>query len=92
MAGWVYCGKLRIYKNIFLQEDELKLASQLRGKSIIPVKQPIRREKARAITDEEKKFKVFCHLRRVRADKRMKGARDKKAREAAEEGIGGGRR
>ncbi|EJW79930.1 60S ribosomal protein L13, partial [Wuchereria bancrofti] len=71
--------------------DELKLAAQLRG-VVLPVKQVIRREKARRITEEEKQFKVYCHLRRLRADKRLKGARDKKAREVAEEGVGGGRR
>uniref|UniRef100_A0A0R3S436 60S ribosomal protein L13 n=1 Tax=Elaeophora elaphi TaxID=1147741 RepID=A0A0R3S436_9BILA len=71
--------------------DELKLATQLRG-VILPLKKVVRREKARVITEEEKKFKVCCHLRRLRADKRLKGVRDKKAREIAEEGIGGGRR
>lgn len=74
-----------------MQVDELKLATQLRG-VVLPVKQVVRREKARAVTEEEKKFKVYCHLRRLRADKRLKGIRDKKAREVAEEGIGGGRR
>lgn len=74
-----------------LQADELKLATQLRG-VVLPVKQQIRREKAREITEEEKNFDVYCYLRRIRADKRLKGARDKKAREAAEEGLGGTRR
>ncbi|MCP9258058.1 60S ribosomal protein L13 [Dirofilaria immitis] len=57
--------------------DELKLATQLRG-IVLPIKQVVRREKAREVTEEEKKFKVYCHLRRLRADKRLKGARDKK--------------
>lgn len=75
-----------------LQADEMKLATQVRG-VVLPVKQLVRREKARAVTDDEKKFEVYKYLRRVRADKRLKGAREKKAREAAEDGgIGAGRR
>jgi hypothetical protein len=35
-----------------------------------------------------KNFSVYCHLRRVRADKRLKGKRDKEAKEVAEEGLG----
>jgi len=69
--------------------EELKLAAQLRG-TPLPVKQHSRREKAQEVTEELKKFPVYCHLRRLRADKRMKGTREKKAREAADEGVGGG--
>ncbi len=49
------------------------------------------REKARAVTDEERKHSVFVELRKGRANQRLKGYREKKAREAAEEatGIGG---
>uniref|UniRef100_A0A0N5AHU7 Large ribosomal subunit protein eL13 n=1 Tax=Syphacia muris TaxID=451379 RepID=A0A0N5AHU7_9BILA len=71
--------------------EELKLATQLRG-DILPVRQASKRLKARPITEDEKKFEVYRHLRRVRADKRLKGARDKKAHEVAEEGLGGGRK
>ncbi|KAI1731507.1 ribosomal protein l13e domain-containing protein [Ditylenchus destructor] len=70
--------------------EELKLAAQVRDHAIIPVKQQQRREAAREVTEELKKASVYCHLRRVRADQRLKGKRDKKAREAAEEGVGGG--
>ncbi|VDP15170.1 unnamed protein product [Onchocerca flexuosa] len=86
-----YNKKVRLGRGLNLQADELKLATQLRG-VVLPIKQVVRREKAREVTEEEKKFKVYCHLRRLRADKRLKGTRDKKAREVAEEGIGGGRR
>jgi hypothetical protein len=54
----------------------------------MPVKEQKRRLKAQPVTDEMKKLSVYCHLRRVRADKRLKGKRDKKAKEAAEEGLG----
>ena len=64
------------------------MTSQLRGK-IFPGKLQIsQRVKAIAIGDDLKKTDVYCHLRRVRADKRLKGRREKKARETAEEGIG----
>ena len=64
------------------------MASQVKGAVTMPVKEQKRRLKAQPITDEMKKFSVYCHLRRVRADKRFKGKRDKKAKEAAEEGLG----
>jgi len=63
--------------------EELKLVSQLRG-TIMPIKKLPIRLKARKITAEEKKFSAFTALRRARADKRLKGYREKKAREAAE--------
>ena len=40
--------------------------------------------KARKITDAEKKFSAFSMLRKVRADKNMWGLREKKAKEKAE--------
>ncbi len=43
------------------------------------------REKARAVTDEERKFSAFTALRQARANKRLFGLREKKAREAAEQ-------
>ena len=70
--------------------EELKLATQLSG-PILPKKTHHRREKA--IPVPESKFSVYKHLRRVKADVREQGKREKKAREAAEEGLGGsGRR
>ena len=75
-----------------LQPEELKLASQVTGKVVMPHKEQKRRLKAQPITDEMKNFEVYCHLRRVRADARLKGKRDKKAKEAADEGLGKGGR
>jgi len=65
--------------------EEIKLAAQLRG-AILPVKVVAIKEKARVITAEDKKFEPYRTIRRVRADMRQKGVREKKAREAAEEG------
>ena len=62
----------------------MKLATQLKG-PVMPIRQVHKREKARAITAQEKKFSAFTTLRQARADKRLKGYREKKAKEAAEE-------
>lgn len=62
----------------------MKLASQLRS-FVLPIKAPVKRDKARAITEDEKKFKAFTTLRRARADQRLKGYREKKAKDAADE-------
>lgn len=63
------------------------MATQLRG-TVLPIKKQVRREKARQVTDELKDFEVYRHLRRIRADVRLVGKREKKAKEATEEGLG----
>jgi len=65
-------------------EEELKLATQLKGK-VLPIKVAVKREKARAITPEEKKYSAFIALRQARAHKRLAGARAKKAKEGGDE-------
>jgi large subunit ribosomal protein L13e len=64
--------------------EELKLATQTKNVSVLPIRQPVKRLKARKITDAEKKFSSFSMLRKVRADKAMWGIREKKAKEKAE--------
>lgn len=66
------------------QEEQQKMATQLAG-SPLPITQVYRTEKARAITAEERKFSAFTALRQARANKRLFGLREKKAREAAEQ-------
>nr|XP_022341970.1 60S ribosomal protein L13-like [Crassostrea virginica] len=65
-------------------EEEIKMATQLSGQ-VMPIRKVYRPEKARKITDEEKKFSAFTALRQARAAKRLQGYREKKAREKAEE-------
>ena len=48
------------------------MASQLLG-PLMPIKQVVHNEKARAITESEKKFSAFIALRQARANKRLKG-------------------
>ncbi|XP_074645040.1 large ribosomal subunit protein eL13-like [Tubulanus polymorphus] len=64
--------------------EEVSMATQLKGKLVMPIKQTVRHEKPRAITEEEKKYSVFTALRKARANKRLYGLRQKKAREAEE--------
>lgn len=51
---------------------------------VLPFKQRVRKVKARAITDADRKFSAFTALRRARADGRLWGIREKKAKEKAE--------
>jgi len=63
--------------------EEMKLATQLKT-DVLPVRQHVKKVKARKITDAEKKFKAFSMLRKVRVDANLWGVREKKAREKAE--------
>uniref|UniRef100_A0A0M3IGN6 Large ribosomal subunit protein eL13 n=1 Tax=Ascaris lumbricoides TaxID=6252 RepID=A0A0M3IGN6_ASCLU len=72
--------------------NELKLAAQARG-VILPLRPLAHKEKARVVMPEEVEFDVYKYLRRMRADKRLRGVREKKTREAAEDGgMGSARR
>lgn len=65
-------------------EEEMKMATQLEGPAL-PITNVYTSEKARAITDQEKKMSVFNTLRQARAHKRLFGIRAKRAREAEED-------
>nr|ABZ04227.1 ribosomal protein rpl13 [Lineus viridis] len=64
--------------------EELKMATQLSGE-VMPVNQVTKKERARKVTDEEKKFSAFNTIRQARAHKKWNGLRLKKIREAEEE-------
>ena len=67
------------------QEEEINMATQLQTRpNVMPITQVVRREKARAITDDEKKFKAFIVLRQARINKKLFGKREKKRRETEE--------
>jgi len=51
----------------------------------MPIEKAATELEARAITDEEKKFRAYGKLRLERMNARQKGARDRKAREAEAE-------
>jgi len=66
--------------------EEQKLAHQLQG-TLLPIRRKksyVKSEKARKVSDEEKKFQAFHTLRKARSNKRLVGKRAKKAKEAAE--------
>ncbi|XP_037077267.1 60S ribosomal protein L13-like [Pollicipes pollicipes] len=68
-------------------EEELKLASQVKGK-LMPVvhrRSDKLQVKSRPITEDDQRFQAFNTLRRSRATARMWGLRAKRAKEAAED-------
>lgn len=60
------------------------MAVQMKG-PVLPIKQPVPQAKARVVTDEERKYSVFEAMRQARADQRLVGVREKRARQRAEE-------
>jgi len=65
-------------------EEEIKLAQQITG-PVMPIKTVVRKEKARAITEDDKKFSPYAVLRTARTTVRLDGIRAKRAKEAAED-------
>ena len=87
-----YLGKLILFpinpekpKKNEAKPEETKLAVQLKKSRVLPVKQRVIREKARPVTDDDTKFQAFQALRMARADARLIGQREKKAKQAAED-------
>lgn len=70
--------------SLSLQPETCKLAVQLKG-PVMPIRKPRPQAQARAITEDERKYSVFQALRQARADKKMLGIREKRARMKAEE-------
>lgn len=66
--------------------EELKLATQLTGHGM-PIRNVYKKEKARAITEEEKNCKAFPSHRMAQANAWLFGIRGKRAKEAAEQDI-----
>ena len=59
------------------------MAAQLQG-PLMPIQQSRLPIKARAVTEEEKKASVFKSMRIARANARLIGIREKRAKEKAE--------
>ena len=71
---------------VILQEAELAMAVQLEG-PYLPIPKVSRMPiKARKVTDEEKKTSVFKTMRIARANARLVGLREKRAKDASEGG------
>ena len=51
----------------------------------MPIKTIVKKEKARVITEEDKKFSPYAVLRTARTTARLDGIRAKRAKEAAED-------
>lgn len=69
---------------LIFKAEELKVAAQLRG-DVLPLSHTITFDEPRQVTDAERKVEIFRLLRKERADKKYRGKREKRAREAAEE-------
>ncbi|GLV45990.1 Ribosomal protein L13 [Carabus blaptoides fortunei] len=64
-------------------EEERNVATQLKNE-VMPIRQSVAKSKARAITEDEKKFNAYIFLRKARADARLVGIRAKRAKDASE--------
>ena len=87
-----YLGKLILFplnaakpKKNDAKPEETKLAVQLTKRRVLPIAKRLAREKARPINDSDTKFQAFQALRMARADARLIGQREKKAKQAAED-------
>ena len=60
------------------------MAAQLKGE-LMPIRQQFVKEKARAVTEDEKKYSVFETMRVARADAKLVGVREKRAKQKEEE-------
>ena len=74
-----------------LQEEEQKKAQQIPSKDVGPIRQPLVKEKARAITQAEKEFKAYDHVRRARGHAKSIGRKEKKAKEREQEVVPSGK-
>ena len=66
------------------QASELEMVKQLQG-DVLPIQRMTMPIKARQITDEERDVSVFKSMRMARANKRLLGIREKRAKDKAEE-------
>ena len=66
------------------QAEAIKMATQLKGE-VLPIRRPVSRVKARALTEAEKKYSVFGALRVARSDARLVGKREKAAKQKTED-------
>jgi len=66
------------------EADQLATAVQCRV-HIVPIEQPAQDIEARAITDEDRALNAYTKLRKLRSDYRLRGVREKRAKDKAEE-------
>lgn len=87
-----YLGKLILFplnadkpKKNEAKAEEMKMVTQLKKQRVMPVQKRVIREKARPVNDADTKFQAFQALRMARADAKLIGQREKKAKQAAED-------
>eukprot|EP00178_Gracilaria_changii_P003439 TRINITY_DN15079_c0_g1_i5.p1 TRINITY_DN15079_c0_g1~~TRINITY_DN15079_c0_g1_i5.p1 ORF type:complete len:225 (+),score=66.90 TRINITY_DN15079_c0_g1_i5:25-675(+) len=64
--------------------EDLAKAKQLKARKVLPVKQTFKKLAARTIKDEDRVASVYAKLRHERSAKKLKGIREKRAKERAE--------
>jgi large subunit ribosomal protein L13e len=64
--------------------DDIATATQHKG-TVLPIKQTWKKEKARAITEEEKASNAYATLRKARSDARLVGVREARRKAKEEE-------
>eukprot|EP00178_Gracilaria_changii_P003436 TRINITY_DN15079_c0_g1_i1.p2 TRINITY_DN15079_c0_g1~~TRINITY_DN15079_c0_g1_i1.p2 ORF type:complete len:217 (+),score=63.81 TRINITY_DN15079_c0_g1_i1:29-679(+) len=64
--------------------EEIAKAKQLKGRNVMPVKKQVKKVQARAIKDDERVASAYSKLRHERSAKKLKGIREKRAKERAE--------
>lgn len=70
--------------NLIFQASDIATAVQFHG-HIVPIEQLPQDVEARAITDEDRALDAYTKLRKIRSDYRLRGVREKRAKDKAEE-------
>ena len=73
-----------LFSLTLFQPEAVKMATQLKG-PLMPIKHTTRRPAPRKITEDEAKYSVYEALRKARADARLVGVREKRAKQREEE-------
>ena len=62
-------------------KDDLAAATQVTAKHVLPIEAPLSRAdiKPRKITEDERSFAAAAHIRKVRTDTKLWGARERRA-------------
>jgi large subunit ribosomal protein L13e len=69
-------------------EADLKSAKQVLADHVLPISQPIAKFKARKISKDEREATVTTVLRKALTDAKLKGVREKRAKDKADEAAG----
>jgi len=69
-------------------KEELAQSTQITSRETLPILRPTHKEKARKITSQEREERVRTTLRKALTDQKRAGAREKRAKDKADEAAG----